>query len=166
MLRRLERIFVDIATASIILMALVIFADVVALNVFNGAIPDTIIIVRELMVLAIVMPLAAATSARAHISVEFLTNALPPRMVGWLTVFGTAFGVLALSPMLYAGGKEFLNQWHGGSAFYGDLNLPKWPGRFAFVLGIGLGWLRLVVLMCGDALTLLRGGDIAVTSGH
>jgi hypothetical protein len=63
MLDRLERIFVDVAVTATILLAVLIFADVVALNVFNASVPDTIIIVRELMVLAIIMPLAAATAA-------------------------------------------------------------------------------------------------------
>ncbi|UWQ29102.1 TRAP transporter small permease [Leisingera sp. M523] len=162
MLHRLERVFVDVSAAAIILLALLIFADVVALNLFNSSVPDTIVIVRELMVLAIVMPLAAATAQRAHIAVEFLTNLLPPRVSGWLAVFGTLFGLLALTPILYSGGREFLHQWQTGSVFYGDLNLPQWPGRLAFTLGIALGWLRLAVMAAGDALTLLRGGEIAL----
>lgn len=158
MLHRLEKIFVDISTAAVILLALLIFADVIALNVFNSSVPDTIVIVRELMVLAIVMPLAAATAHRAHISVEFLTNKLPDRLVGWFIVFGSLFGLLALTPILYSGGREFLHQWTMGSVFYGDLNLPQWPGRLAFIIGIALAWLRLLVMVIGDGLTLLRGG--------
>lgn len=160
MLHRLERIFVDVSAAAVILLALLIFADVVALNLFNSSVPDTIVIVRELMVLAIAMPLAAATAHRAHIAVEFLTNALSPRVKGWFVLFGSLFGLLALSPILYSGGKEFLHQWNSGSVFYGDLNLPQWPGRLAFTLGIALGWLRLAVMVAADALTLLRGGEI------
>ncbi|GAA6164058.1 hypothetical protein NBRC116590_17620 [Pelagimonas sp. KU-00592-HH] len=165
MLQRLEKIFIEIATASIILLALLIFADVIALNVFNSSVPDTIVIVRELMVLAIVMPLAAATANRAHISVEFLTNKLPDRVVGWLVVFGSVFGLLAFSPILYSGGKEFLHQWNTGSVFYGDLDLPQWPGRLAFVIGTALGWLRLLVMVFQDVRVLLRGGTLDLYHG-
>ena len=49
--------------------------------IMTREVPDAVIIVRELMVLAIIMPLAAATTQRAHISVEFLTNMLPPKVV-------------------------------------------------------------------------------------
>ena len=160
MLKRLEKIFVDVSTAAVILLALLVFADVVALNLFNSSVPDTIVIVRELMVLAIVMPLAAATAHRAHISVEFITNHLPDRMVGWFIVFGSLFGLFALTPILYSGSLEFLHQWKTGSVFYGDLNLPQWPGRLAFVIGIALGWVRLAFMVVGDVVTLARGGVI------
>ena len=116
MLDRLERIFVDVAVTATILLALLIFADVVALNVFNASVPDTIIIVRELMVLAIVMPLAAATARRSHIAVEFVTNFLPDRVVNWFVVFGAAFGAVG-SPRVHlsvANGKCVL--WRSWSA--------------------------------------------------
>lgn len=157
MLSRLERIFVDVATISIILLALMIFADVVALNLFNASVPDTVIIVRELMVLAIVMPLAAASAKRAHISVEFITNYLPVRVVNLFVIFGSLIGALALMPLIWSGGKELAHQWTTGSAFYGDLSLPQWPGRLAFVIGMTLCWLRLVVMVIADSAAVLRG---------
>ena len=165
MLDRIERLCIDVATASIILLALMIFADVIALNLFKSSVPDAVIIVRELMVLAIIMPLAAVTTQRAHISVEFLTNMLPPRVVNHFVIFGTLFGIFALSPLIYSGGKELMHQINTGSAFYGDLNLPQWPGRLAFVIGISLCWLRLVVMAIGDIVTVWRGGTIE-TSPH
>ncbi len=165
MLERIERIFVDVAALATILLGLLIFADVVALNVFAAPLPDTIILVRELMVIAIVMPLAAATTARAHIAVEFVTNFLPARVVNWFVVFGSGFALLALSPLIWAGGKELLHQWSNASVFYGDLNLPQWPGRLAFVLGMSLAWLRLLVMVVVDAATALRGEEIDVL-GH
>lgn len=160
MLSRLEQILVDVATISIILLAILIFADVVALNVFDAAIPDTVVIVRELMVLAIVLPLAAATTKRAHISVEFVTNFLPDRIVNWCIVVGGLVGVLALVPLIWSGSQELLHQWNTGSAFYGELNLPKWPGRLAFVIGITLCWLRLVIMVICDTAAALQGKTI------
>lgn len=160
MLKRIETVCVDIATIAIIILALMIFSDVVALNFFNSSVPDTIVIVKELMVLAIVMPLAAGTANRAHIAVEIFTNAMSDQVTGWFMLFGSIFGILALSPILYAGGKEFLHQWSNGSVFYGDLNLPQWPGRLAFLLGIALAWIRLVVMVFIDFRTLACGGVI------
>lgn len=163
MLNKLERIFIDIATIAIILLAVMIFADVVALNLFNTSVPDTVIIVRELMVLAIIMPLAAATTARAHIAVEFVTNFLPQRLVNGFIVFGSIFGALALMPLIYSGGKDLLHQLNTGSAFYGDLNLPQWPGRLAFVIGLSLFWLRLVAMAASDLMTMLRDRAVDLT---
>ena len=161
MLHKLEDAFINVATVAIILLAALIFADVVALNLFKSAVPDTVIIVRELMVVAITMPLAAATAKRVHIAVEFVTNYLPTKMVNWFVVFGTLFGAMAMVPLIWSGFNELSHQWTTGSAFYGDLNLPQWPGRLAFVIGISLCWLRLVTMFFTDSLTLLRGGKIA-----
>lgn len=165
MLDRLERIFVDVAVLATVLLALLIFADVVALNAFNASVPDTIIIVRELMVLAIIMPLAAATTRRAHIAVEFVTNFLPARVVNWFIVFGSLFGALALIPLIWSAGLEFLYQWKTGSEFYGDLGLQQWPGRLAFVLGLALCWVRLVLMLIADTVSALRG-KIIPTGTH
>jgi len=164
MLERLERIFVDVAVIATILLALLIFADVVALNVFNKSVPDTVIMVRELMVLAIIMPLAAATTRRGHIAVEFVTNFLPERLVNWFVVFGAFFGAVALIPLIWSAGQEFFYQWGTGSEFYGYLGLPQWPGRLAFVLGLCLCWLRLVLMLIGDTVSALRGRRIPTGS--
>ncbi|MGR3624600.1 TRAP transporter small permease [Pseudophaeobacter sp.] len=160
MLNRIEKLFVEVAAAAVILLALMIFADVLALNLFKASVPDAVIIVRELMVLAIIMPLAAATTQRAHIAVEFLTNILPSRVVDLFVIFGTLFGVFALAPLIFSAGKELMHQINTGSAFYGDLNLPQWPGRLAFVIGITLCWLRLLVMAIGDIITVWRGGSL------
>jgi len=161
MLKRFETICVDLATAAIIALALMIFADVVALNLFDSAVPDAIILVRELMVIAIVMPLAAGTANRAHISVKVLSDRLPPRVSSWLIVFGSLFGLLALGPIVYAAAREFLHQWGNGSTFYGDFDLPRWPGRLAFLLGIALGWLRLSLMVIAAFRTVRAGGLLA-----
>lgn len=167
MLNRIENLFVDVAAAAVILLALMIFADVIALNLFKTSVPDAVIIVRELMVLAIIMPLAAVTAQRSHIAVEFLTNMLPHRLVTRFVIFGTFFGVFAFSPLIYSGAKELMHQINTGSAFYGDLNLPQWPGRLAFLIGITLCWLRLLVMALGDLVTVLRGHTLNFEStGH
>lgn len=160
MLDRLERIFVDVAVVATMALALLIFTDVLALNIFNKSVPDTVIIVRELMVLAIIMPLAAATTKRSHIAVEFVTNFLPDRLVNWFVVFGSLFGVVALMPLIWSAGKEFLYQWNTGSEFYGDLGLQQWPGRLAFVMGLCLCWLRLVLMVAADFVSAARGKKI------
>jgi TRAP-type C4-dicarboxylate transport system permease small subunit len=160
MLRRIEKIFVDVATIAIILLAVIIFVDVIALNIFSTSVPDAVVIVRELMVVAIIMPLAAVTMQRANISVEFVTNNLPKRIVDWFIVFGSFFALFALTPLLFSAYRDLIHQLNTGSAFYGDLNLPQWPGRIAFCIGILLCWVRLLVMVIQDSYTILRHGSI------
>ncbi len=160
MLGKLENILLSLGAIAVMVLGLMIAVNVTARAVFDVSLPDTVIIVRELMVAAILFPLAAATAARAHVAVEFITNRFPPRARSWLIVLGSLIGLFALSPLLYAGSRELISNWSSGGFFYGDLNLPKWPGRLFFVIGIGACCLRLAELAIRDTRTILQGGIV------
>ena len=57
MLRRIERLLLDLAVFAVIGLGVLITASVLLRITVNSGIPDTIVIVRELMVVAIVLPL-------------------------------------------------------------------------------------------------------------
>ena len=61
---------------------LVITVNVIGRQLFGLAVPDIVIIVRELMIPTIVFPLAVATANRAHIAVTFVTDRMSPRARG------------------------------------------------------------------------------------
>ncbi|MEL0437177.1 TRAP transporter small permease [Phycobacter sp. K97] len=165
MLKALESFLLNLAVAAVIALGLLITASVVSRALFNFALPDTIVIVRELMVAAIVLPLAAATLARSHVAVEFIAAKMPRRAQAWLAVFGSFVGLFALMPLIYAGGREFAHTFTSGGFFYGDLELPKWPGRLVFLVGISLCWLRLLVLVVQD-IRSIRTGDFSFVDTH
>lgn len=165
MLRRLERLLLDLAVCAVAALGVLITVSVVLRATLNSGIPDTIVMVRELMVVAIVLPLAVATAERAHIVVEFLSNMMPQRAQNWLVVFGGIFGLLALSPLIYAGWRETMHTFESGAFFFGQLNLPKWPGRVIFLVGILFCWLRLLLMVIDDIRTIRAGGNLE-TSAH
>lgn len=157
MLRRIESLLLDLAVFAVIGLCLLITVSVALRVTLNSGVPDTIVIVAELMVAAIVLPLAATTAQRAHIVVEFLSNRMP---LGWrnaLVVFGSVFGLLALLPLIWAGWREAAHALTSGGFFFGELQLPKWPGRIIFLVGISFCWLRLLVMVVTD-ITDLRVG--------
>ena len=160
MLKRFERLLLDLAAAAVAGLCLLITASVVLRATVNSGIPDTIVMVAELMVAAITLPLAAATLARAHIVIELLAQNLPRRVQDWLIVFGSVIGLLALMPLLYAGWNEVSKTFSSGSYYFGQLNLPKWPGRVIFLIGLGFCWLRLLLMVMSDLRTIMRGGHI------
>ncbi|MCK0168515.1 TRAP transporter small permease [Jannaschia sp. S6380] len=160
MLHRIERLLLDLAVIAIIGLCVLITATVVLRATVNGGIPDTTVMVAELMVAAIVLPLAAATTARAHIVVEFLSKMMARRVQDWLIVGGTLFGVAALSPLIYAGFHEATSTLASGTFFFGELGLPKWPGRVVFLIGIAFCWLRLLLMAIGDIRTIRACGHI------
>ncbi|MEM8840052.1 MAG: TRAP transporter small permease [Pseudomonadota bacterium] len=166
MLKRIERILLDLSVMAVIALGAMITANVFARAVFNVGIPDSIVIVRELMIAAIVLPLAAVTANRGHIAVEFLTDLAPRPLRAVLIALGSLVGLLALIPLIFAGSREFFSTLESGSFFFGDLNLPKWPGQLLFVIGLSFFWIRLFVLFVQDICALLRGDFSTGDAGH
>jgi TRAP-type C4-dicarboxylate transport system permease small subunit len=166
MLINLEKILLGLGAIAVILLGVLITTNVVARAVFSGNVPDSVTMVRELMVAAITLPIAAATAARAHVSVAFISDRFGPRLRSWLIVIGSVVGMIALAPLIYASGREFLSVWEKGSFFYGDLNLPKWPGRLLFVVGITATFARLAELAVRDTRTILAGGTVSDEQLH
>ncbi|KAF0676872.1 TRAP transporter small permease [Profundibacterium mesophilum] len=166
MLARLERLLLDLAVIAVIGLGLLITLSVILRATLNSGIPDTVVMVTELMVAAIVLPLAATTAARAHIVVEFVSNYLPWRAQDWLVVFGSAVGLAALAPLIWAGWREALHVIESGSFFFGQLSLPKWPGRVIFLFGISFCWIRLAVMMLGDIAAIRAGRPVIERAPH
>ena len=163
MLRRIERLLVDLAIISVLGLGVLITATVLLRAFLNSGVPDAIVMVAELMVAAVILPLAATTANRAHIVVEFVSNRMPPRVRDGLVVFGSIFGLLALAPLIWAGWREVTHTIASGGYFFGDLNLPKWPGRVIFLAGISFCWLRLAIMVWRDIGAMRRGEPLADT---
>lgn len=160
MLIRLESFLLALGASAVMLLGVLIAGNVVTRSVFGTSIPDSVIVVQELMVAAILLPLAATTASRAHICVEFISDSFGPRVKAWLVVMGSVVSILALIPLIYAGWREFISNWETGSFYFGDLALPKWPGKLIFLLGFGACWLRLLEMAIRDARKTLAGGII------
>lgn len=161
MLRRIERLLVDLSVLSVLGLGGLITLNVILRAVFNTGLPDTTVLVAELMVAAVILPMAATTTARAHIVVELVAKRLPPRVNDGLIVFGSVFGLLALAPLIWAGWREVSHTLGSGAFYFGELHLPKWPGRLLFLAGIGFCWLRLLVMVVQDIRTIRAGGRLA-----
>ena len=166
MLRRIEKILLDLGVIAVLGLGALITASVLLRVFFNSGIPDTVVMVRELMVAAILLPLAAATTARAHIVVEFFSKMMSPRAQDLLVVLGSIFGLLALAPLLYAGGREFVHTIASGAFFFGEFSIPKWPGRAIFLVGIAFCWLRLLLMVVGDIRKIRAGERVIEPDAH
>ena len=165
-MRVIERTLLDLSVLALIALGLVIFANVVARALFGTSVPDAIILVRELMVAAVILPMAAATAARSHVAVTFVSDRLPRRMRSRLIVLGHVAGLLALTPLIYAAWRVAGQAFASGEFYYGDLNIPRWPGVTLFLAGLALMWVRLAVLLAGDLGQLRRGDAILDADGH
>lgn len=160
MLVRFESFLLALGALAVVLLGILIAGNVVARSVFGTSIPDSVIIVQDLMVAAILLPLAATTASRAHICVEFISDRFGPRAKSWLIVLGSVIGMLALMPLVFAAWRELASNWSSSSFYFGDLALPKWPGKLIFLLGFVACWLRLFALAVQDMRVILTGGIV------
>lgn len=164
-LRRTEELLLLLAVVSILSICAVIFIGVVTRALFDWSLPDAEIFVRDLMITSIILPLAYVTAERAHIAVDVFVNLMPDAMRGWSDLLGSLVGFLVLLPVAYGGWAGFAAAWGDGNYYYGEFEMPEWPGKLAFFLGYVVFLLRLAVLVVADALNVLRRGHV-VANDH
>lgn len=155
-LQILERLLLTLSAASILAICAIIFLGVFTRAVFNWSLPDAEIIVRDLMIASIILPLAYVSAERSHIAVDVFVNQMPARARPWIDLLGTAVGFLVLLPIAYGGWKGFSTAWLDGNYYYGEFDLPEWPGKLAFFLGYAVFVLRLLSLLIADLVSVVR----------
>lgn len=162
---RLENWLHSLGAIAVIALGTLIAGNVLLRAMFDYSIPDNVVIAKELMIAVVILPLSAVTVARANVVVEFLSNRLPDRVQSWLIVFGWLIGLLVMLVLLYSGWRELSSTWQSGGFFFGDLSLPKWPGRLVFVLGVAVCAIRLVQMLFSDGAVAWRGRPIGEFNG-
>ena len=126
--------------------------------------PDIVIIVRELMIPAIILPLAAATANRAHIAVTFVTDRMSPQVRGRLIVMGWFVALLAMLPLIHASWRNLSGSWASGEFYDGLLRIPRWPMKLVFLLGLITMAIRLILVAREDMAELRRTGTVSIAS--
>jgi len=160
----LENLLLAAAGLCVVALGLLITATVLLRSLVGWGVPDDVVIAKELMVGAIVLPLAAVSAARAHIAIEFLYNRFNSKIQAWLLALSSLIGLLVLIPICYAAGRELSHVLAANSYFFGELELPKWPGRLAFFIGIACFVLRMLALLLEDVKAALQPASNATTN--
>lgn len=164
-MKAIERVMLEAAVVAALALALLISVNVIARSVFGWSVPDVVILVRELMIPTIMLPLAAATANRAHIAVTFVTDRMSPRWRGRMIVGGWIVALIAVLPIIYASGRDFLLSLESGEFYDGMLGIPRWPMRLVFLLGLLAMWIRLAMIAVSDSAELRRTGTVT-EQGH
>lgn len=157
MLKLIERGALLVAGLCIVTLGLMITLTVVSRNLFGWGIPDDVVIVRELMVGAVFLPLAYVTAGYSHITINFLFKRLGTHAKLWLLAIGSLISLLILLPLAVSAWQGFFHAASSGAYFFGDLELPEWPGRFAFFAGAALFIIRLSIICVTDIRAAING---------
>lgn len=148
----IERAVFAIAMAGTAALGLLVTASIAARWIGGVSIPDSVLLVRELMVPVIILPLAIVTATRGHIAVTIFTRNLSARPQHILAIVGHLVGFLFVGMLAWAGWLLFEDAVMSGEFHDGDLNLPKWMARAVYVTGFALVVVRLGTLFVRDLL--------------
>ena len=150
MLKKIEQGALLISGLCIVALGLMITLTVVTRNLFGWGVPDDVVIVRELMVGAVFLPLAYVTAEYSHITIEFLFKRIGQKAKLFLLAAGSVISLLLLVPLVLSAWQGFFHAATSGAYFFGELDLPEWPGRFAFFAGALLFTIRLSIILLAD----------------
>ncbi|MDC0662975.1 TRAP transporter small permease [Marinobacter sp. SS21] len=154
-LARVETWLLNLAVLCILGLGCIITASVVLRWVATSGVSDEVVIVGELMIGALILPLAFVAADRGFIAVEVLTNRFGPRAQHWLNVLAALVGLVAVAPIAYAAGLSMVDAIKSGAYFFGLLELPKWPGLVLFFVGYAAFFIRLIDLAVYEVLASL-----------
>jgi TRAP-type C4-dicarboxylate transport system permease small subunit len=157
MLKKIEQGALMIAGVCIVTLGLMITLTVVTRNLFGWGVTDDVVIVRELMVGAVFLPLAYVTADYSHITIEFLFKRLGKYAKLWMLAIGSLISLLILLPLVFSAWQGFFHAASSSAYFFGELELPEWPGRFAFFAGAALFIVRLSIIFVADMRAAVRG---------
>lgn len=147
----------SIAATAVILLCLLIVSNVISRQFLDSGVPDSTLLVKELMIPTILFPLASATAQRAHVSIEFFAQHFPPRLNFWIAVFAGLIGLMVAGVLLVAGWQELVENYTSGAEYAGDFDLKKWPSRAIFVLAIVFFVLRILQVLWQDLTAAVTG---------
>jgi len=137
------------AVAGALLLCGIVTVTVISRWLYKSVIPDDVLLVRELMVLVILFPLAAVTARRMHISVTIFTERAPGILKSGLDRLGAVAGLVFVGFLLWAGVRMLSQSWSSGDYYDGDLNIPMWLAHGVYVLALGAFFVRLAIAAIG-----------------
>lgn len=143
----LENLLLNISVMCILIMGGVIFLSVLLRTLgFPGVVDDTVI-VSELMIGALILPLAYIAADKGFIAVEIFTNWLSSKIKTTLNILSIVIGLAAVILIGYAGYLTMTHTIGTHVVLFSMLELPAWPGRTAFFVGYLVFFIRLVDLL-------------------
>ncbi len=129
-----------IGAICVVLMMLHVTADVLGRYLFNAPLPGTIVVVANYyMVILVFIAIGVAEEKRAHISVEFLTDLMPPRPRTALSVFASLLTVGVMAVLMIAGWEEAVKKTKGGATMeQGSQMIEIWQSYWLIPVGAAL----------------------------
>lgn len=139
-------------------LSFVVCADVIGRVMFGRPLKGTPEMVSMAIVIICYLQAAYAIRSGGMISVDAITQYLPPRVQSAVAAFGALLGALLFALILWGSLDGAAHAW-SSSEYEGEgaMRVPVWPTRFVIVLGCALASLSYLVLCLRQLAACARG---------
>lgn len=157
-----------LSAAAMLAIMLIVFCDVIMRYFFHSPLSWAYDLISLYLVAAVFfLSLSAAYTEGAHVNVDILQQAFPPRGMRLSEVVTTAIGAIVFALITYFGALRTLEAYASHDVLSGAIPWPTWPSLALVPLGCGLMSLRLVAQFVAQLLSLATGRDLVpLRIGH
>ncbi|MFC7403284.1 TRAP transporter small permease [Citricoccus sp. GCM10030269] len=156
-LRRAARVIAvplgALASLSTLAIMVAIVIDVVVRNTGGRSVPGLLEMSETALVATVFLGLAYAGVTNAHVAVDLLTEALPPRVSRILIGIAWVIGVLISAWFVLATFERAVESTESGELRQGLVDWPLWPARWLVVIGL----VAFLVVALINVVLLIRG---------
>lgn len=97
------------------------------------------------MMVVIYLGLARCEEHKEHVSLEIITNALPPLIRHGLGLFVYMLALVSVGLLLYAVFQNAMDSFRSNEAIAGTVELHIWPVKFVMVIGLIFFWIQTLI---------------------
>lgn len=151
----IERLFVALSTYALLTMGALVGINVLSRILSIIIIPDTVLLIKELMVYVIVLPMAFLAGQRENISVTVFTERLGSSGKFILSILSSLVGLIFSIFIVSAAWRLLSRSISSSEYYYGILHIPQWIGHLIFLAGFLLLMIRLIYMIIVDARNFL-----------
>lgn len=158
-LQLVENLAVALACLALLVMGGIITGSVLGRQLFLRPIPDDLLMVGLLMVPVIALPLAYIERYRGHISVTITTDWMGTRVLGLLRSLGAVCMGVFFGGIAWMIVQRVPQDIARGTYHDGVFQIPAWPMKIVFAIGIAVFMLRLSISFIHGLVTFATGRE-------
>jgi len=134
-----------VASLAVLLMVLIGTADVIAMAIFNTAVPAAYESTEALLVILGFGGIAYAQRSKSHFKVEMFTRRLSLKKRKILDLIGLIIGFLFFVIFIWQSSLYFWQSWLIKESEQGLVEFPIYPAKFIMFIAVGFMMLQLLV---------------------
>ena len=130
--------------------------EVVGRYVFNHPVPGSYEISELMMIGVVFLALAHVQALKQHIRIDIIAPLLKPKIRLLLDLCAYLLGLFLFIIMAWQGVPWAWQSWSSGEYYVGLLEVPLWPAKSLFVIGISLLCIRLFLHFIEDLRSFVK----------